>query len=143
MYWSHPKTDKTIIYGFGVNKIPDPDYETSKKKEKEEAGEALLHSINNYFSCCKNCGLLRKVISKMFKSCFGTNIVEKELGIVPNEMDQEDSINFLYELKKIPLFKFVFRLLNTYMYANDHLIYECFEKEVFHTHHDLLDPKIF
>ena len=41
MYFSHPKTEKTVLYGFGVNKIPDEDFEKYKKDKMDNAVKNL------------------------------------------------------------------------------------------------------
>lgn len=53
----------------------------------------------------------------------------------------EDSLSLLSELKKIPAIKFGLKLLNTFFYANDNLIYECFEKQIFRTKDNYVNPK--
>lgn len=44
-------------------------------------------------------------------------------------------------MKKIPAIKFGLKVFDTFVHANDNLIYECFEKEVFHTKDNFIDPK--
>ena len=37
MYFAHPKTEKTILYGFGLNYIPDKEFEEEKEEKKKAA----------------------------------------------------------------------------------------------------------
>ena len=146
MYWSHPKRKTTEIYGFGLNEVKDPAYEERQKAKLKEATNAVEEALDHYLSCCKLFSLGCKAFGKMCKNCCGCNVVEKDLASSEVEVEvdekQQESIGLISELKQIPAIKFGLRLLNTYFYANDNLIYECFEKQIFHTKDDVQPAKL-
>ena len=82
IYWSHPKSKTTNIYGFGLNYVQDSSYEAKKKKKLTEAKDHLMEVFSSrYLTCCKKISLACKVLGKSCKNCCGCNVVEKDLAM--------------------------------------------------------------
>lgn len=112
MYFSHKPNQLTRLFGFGLEQVteePPPEV----RRQQEERMKRLEAELSE---------LISKLMPKLELLYYQMKYVPRP-EVVPTSS--------LIPLEGVPLVGFLYKLLQTYIYANDNLVSECFSRSIY------------
>ena len=125
MYFSHRKTEKTSLLGFGITSLkPSREPEDLKRINEEVATSAskLAKMFMNRYGWC------RSICDFLCHKCY---ISRKKTIVFENEPEKSTLSNSDIPEESVLLLVFLKQLLQTFVFTKDNLIEECLSHSVF------------